>query len=140
MTMQPSGRRERHDLLAPFDRMVEELFGRTSTGGSPIDVLQTDDGMTIRADVPGIPAEDVVVEVSGTTLTIRGEHEDETEEQEGRFVRRERSSRRFARSVTLPPGADTEHVAARCHDGVLEVNVPIPAERTAIKRITPETA
>lgn len=136
MTPALAHRPDRQDLLGPFDRVFEELLGRAAgVGTAAIDVVQDDDALTIKADVPGIPPEEVVVEVAGDVLTISGSHEEHTESDTGHYLRRERRSRAFKRSIALPRGADSGAISASCRDGVLQVTVPLAADAASPRRI-----
>jgi HSP20 family protein len=115
------------DLQSRFDRMVEEMFPRGEGGhGLAIDVIDEDDALVLRADVPGMKPEEVKVDVHDDVLTVRGEHEERTEEKDKRYVRRERRYGSFTRSIALPAGADPDAITATCKDGVVEVRVPKP--------------
>ena len=50
-----------------------------------IDVSETDNEVTVRAEVPGIPAKDLEISVSGTTLTISGQKEEKEEKKEENY-------------------------------------------------------
>jgi HSP20 family molecular chaperone IbpA len=76
----------------------------------------------LRAELPGIdPEKDVEITVDDGVLTVKAERREEKKEG-GRSEFRYGS---FARSVTLPAGADEENVAASYRDGILEVRTPI---------------
>lgn len=132
-------RAARAERFSPFDRMIDDLFGRVPSGLGEMDVVQGDDGLTIRADMPGIPADEISVEIDRGILTISGSHEDSEEKEDERYVRRERRSRHFQRSVTLPAGADAEAISAHHKDGVLEVKVPVAPAGSQARTITPTT-
>jgi HSP20 family molecular chaperone IbpA len=91
----------------------------------------------LRAELPGInPDEDVEVSVENDVLTIHGERREETKEKN----RREFHYGSFLRSVTLPKGADAEHITASYTDGVLEVRVPTTTEVAPSVRIPVQRA
>jgi HSP20 family protein len=91
-----------------------------------------DGDYVIRAELPGIdPDKDVEVTVAGGLLTIRAERREEvTDKHHSEF-----HYGTFSRSVTLPAGADEEHVQAVYGHGILEVAVKLaePADKTARK-------
>ena len=86
----------------------------------------------LRAELPGLdPEKDVEVSVEKGTLTIHAERHEEHKE-------RHRSEFRygsFTRSVTLPEGADTEHVTAGYDKGIVQVSVPVPQAKAEARRI-----
>ena len=91
-----------------------------------IDVVQTNDQLTIRADLPGMKREDVSVELSDNAVTIQGERKRETQEEREGYYRSERSYGSFCRVVPLPEGAITDQAKADFNDGVLEITMPAP--------------
>jgi len=93
-----------------------------------IDVFEREGKIVLRADVPGIKADDIDVTVEGDLLTVRGKREDEKEVKEENYYCSERSSGEFSRTIRLPEGVSAESVGASYTDGVLEVSVPKPQQ------------
>lgn len=123
-------RRQLDTLLEDFDRgelMKGDVQVRTN-------VSETDTEVRITAELPGIERDDVDVEITGDTITIKGEktsEKDETETDEGReYHRIERRSGSFRRTTRLPFEVDPDTVSADIKNGVLTVTVPKPAEMT----------
>lgn len=134
---------ELDDLRARFDRLFADLGdGERATGWRPeIDVVARDDELDVHVNVPGIRPEEIRVEVDDDLLTISGEHSEQTEEKDKRYVRRERRYGSFARTIALPENAKRDEIDATCHDGVLEVRIPLAAEaKHATRTITPKAA
>jgi HSP20 family protein len=129
------------DPFAVFTRLAPEFaefFGDTArptfrtharneaTPWSPtIDVVERDNRLIARVDLPGIKKEEVKVEVVDGWLTIRGERKHETDQEKENFYRREREYGTFSRAFRLPEGAKVEEVKAVFDNGVLEVTVPL---------------
>jgi HSP20 family protein len=99
-----------------------------------VDVINRDDELLVRAELPGVKREDLAVELSGDLLTIRGEQRHEERKEEGDLVRAEIAHGAFSRTMTVPAGLDGEHVKAEFKDGVLEVHLP-KLEKTERRRI-----
>lgn len=129
-------------MMDEMDRMFDDLGvrGTTSpaahggTGGQQtwmprVDVRQRDGALVIRADLPGVRQEDVVVDVEAGALTIRGERREEHQEGEGRNRRTEVMYGSFLRTIPLPEGADVDKATAHFANGVLEVTVPVAERR-----------
>ena len=76
------------------------------------------------AEVPGLSADEVKVDVEKNVLTLSGERKVEKEETEGTFRRVERQYGSFTRSFTLPETVNTESISADLKDGVLELKLP----------------
>jgi len=91
-----------------------------------IDVQHAGDKLLIHADVPGLKKEDVSVEVRDHELCISGERRSESERNEGRFYRTERSYGSFCRTVSLPEGAKADTASATFENGVLKIEMEAP--------------
>lgn len=133
---------ELDDLRARFDRMLGDFTDGERGGWTPaIDVVEHEDKIAVHANVPGIKPEEIKVDVSDDVLTISGEHTEETEEKGKRYVRRERRYGSFSRAIALPENAKRDEIDATCHDGVLEVTVPLAqAPKHETRTITPKAA
>ena len=87
---------------------------------------------TIRAEVPGIdPEKDIEISVDDGVLTVEGQRQEK--HQSGQ--RSEFSYGRFMRSVSLPSGADEDHIKASYRDGILEVKVPVKEQSNQSHKI-----
>ncbi|MFZ0087983.1 MAG: Hsp20/alpha crystallin family protein [Solirubrobacteraceae bacterium] len=98
-----------------------------------MDLVETEGSFVLRADLPGLSESDVNIELDDNVLTISGERKAEHEERAAGYYRVERSFGSFRRSLTLPEGVDPESVRASFDNGVLEVTVPKPEQRTPRK-------
>jgi HSP20 family protein len=95
----------------------------------PMDLIETADKYTLRADLPGLSDEDLNIQFEDNVLTISGERKAEhTDQQEG-YYRMERAFGTFSRSLTLPDGVDPDTVHARFDRGVLQVDIPKPERK-----------
>lgn len=109
-----------HELLRRESGMVEAEW-------SPhIDVKEHDGRVVVRADLPGMTKDDIHVEVTEDSLTIRGERKEEKKEEREGYSYNECSYGRFYRAIPLPEGADPGNVTAEFRNGVLEVGIPVP--------------
>lgn len=110
-----------------FDDMFREVDWRPMFR---VEQFQEGESMVVRAEIPGIdPDKDVQVEVVDHQLVITAERR-QSEETASRHVHR--SEFRYgllSRSVALPEGVDESKVSATYKDGVLEVRMPMPAEK-----------
>src|SRR3954452_3934230 len=120
--------RELSSLQSGMNRLFNTFFDTPTAGGNggglrrwvpAMDLVETDDHFVLRADLPGLGADDVNIEVEDSVLTISGERNAEHETKREGFYRVERASGQFRRSLTLPEGVDPEHVAASFDKGVL---------------------
>jgi HSP20 family protein len=116
-------------LRQAVDRMLDESFARgAETHGTgawllPMDAYITDEAIVIRADVPGISADELEITLEGDALTIRGEIKRE-EADNRKYVLLERPTGRFERTLTVNTPIDHEKVEASFKDGVLTLTMP----------------
>jgi HSP20 family protein len=96
-----------------------------------IDVVQRGNELIIRADLPGVNPDDVVVEIGDNAITVSGERRQEHTEEHGSIYRFERAYGTFFREIPLPEGAIADQAKARFKEGVLEIRVPAPPEQVA---------
>lgn len=89
-----------------------------------VDVLESKDKLTVKAELPGFKREDLDVSVHDNNLIISGERKADEERMDGDFYRSERFYGKFHRSIELPFTVDTGNIEARYKDGVLTVMLP----------------
>lgn len=120
------------DLTELFDALTVTGF-RPPFGGNLIRVEDRlyDDKYVLRAELPGLDPEDIDVSVDDGRLTIEAERTQERSES----GRSEFSYGSFSRSVTLPPGADEDHVEASYAKGILEVTVGLSTKGPGARSI-----
>ncbi len=135
------GALERMPRPAPFgdiDRLFDDFFGRRwlrpSAWERPffaempampsVDVIDRDDEVVVRTEVPGYKKEDIEVSVSNSSLTIKGERKAETKEEKGDYYRCEISQGSFSRTVALPAEVDDKKAKATMKEGMLELTLP----------------
>jgi HSP20 family protein len=125
-------------MLEDMRRMqerIEQAFGTLAptpvmrTDWRPaIEVRETDTGLVVTAELPGMTEQDVELTVEDDLLTIRGEKKTETAKNEKGWHVQERSYGAFARTLQLPFVPKAEDVTAEFAKGVLTVTVPKPPE------------
>ena len=113
-------------LLAPGGAEGAGL-GAIWGGRAPaVDIVDLEDAIEVRAELPGIDQQDIDVEISEGTLTIRAEKRAEKEEgkKENHFYLSERHYGSFQRMLRLPEAADADKADASFANGVLTVRFP----------------
>jgi HSP20 family protein len=138
--------RQAMSLRDVMDRLLEESFvrpslGRRGTGGESlaVDVRENEDQYVVEASLPGVKPEDVQIQVTGDTVTIRGETREEREQRRGENVlMRERRMGSFSRSLRLPMPINAERAEAHFEHGVLTLTLP-KAEQARPRRIEVRT-
>lgn len=131
--------RELDALQGDMNRLFDSFFGRREGAAAngygsrrwipPMDLVETEDNLVLRADLPGVNEEDIEIEVKDGVLTVSGERRAQHEEKREGFHRVERSYGRFSRALELPKGIEADSIEAGFDKGVLEVRMPKPAER-----------
>ncbi len=113
--------------LRLFEDTVTRLMSEPRTGRpwSPaVDIIETQDALTLKADIPDVKLEDIDVRVENQTLTVSGKRKFEKDEKVKGYYRIERNYGDFVRSFAVPQTVDTEKVAADYKNGVLTVSLP----------------
>ena len=127
--------RRQMDWLAGDLGLTKELSREPTAGVFPLmNVTDDKDDYYVRAELPGLKADELDISVTGDTLSISGERKLPVEDEKAQYHRRERESGTFSRIVSLPTQVETGKVEARCTDGVLTVTLP-KAETAKPKQI-----
>jgi HSP20 family protein len=111
-------------VMRDFDRLFEEGPRATGRWMPRVDVLDRDNDLVVRTEVPGIEPDDIDVTVEAGTLTIKGSRNFENEEKTENYHRKEIFEGSFERTILLPEGVDPESIVATTKDGILEISVP----------------
>lgn len=122
--------------VSPRNRMIRryrELDAQRPDVQIPVDVIADGDDFLMVAYVPGVNAEDLQIEVLENVVSIEGEFVDDLDE-ETKFLRRERPTGKFARSMRLPAMLNASGAEAEVINGVLKLRVP-KAEESKAKQI-----
>jgi HSP20 family protein len=115
---------------APFsiNRLTDALLGAESHPGAArafpsMNVWETDEAVVVEAELPGFSIEDVDITMTGKEVTISGTRA-HTEPKGKVFLRRERPTGRFSRTLRLSTDIDGSRGAATLQNGVLTVTLP----------------
>jgi HSP20 family protein len=114
--------------LKAFEQTMNRLFTEPAAGRPwvpPVDIVENENELVVKADVPDMKFEDIDVRMENGTLTLRGERKFEKKsENGGGYHRIERNYGAFERSFTLPDTVDPERVKAEYTNGSLTVTLP----------------
>ena len=99
-----------------------------------VDLIERDEELLVRAELPGVDKKDLEIDLTDGLLTIRGERRKEEKTEEGEVYRAEITHGTFSRGLRLPQPVDFEKANAELKDGVLEVHLP-KTHRTERRRI-----
>ncbi len=89
-----------------------------------VDVIDRDEDVLVRAELPGVEKKDIEISTSDTSVTIKATMRREEKEEKGDYYRCEISRGSFARTVALPAQVESAKAKAAMKDGVLEVTLP----------------
>ncbi len=118
--------------IEPFRRAKAAFSGMPA-----VDVAETEKEYKVTAELPGMDEKNIEVKIANGMLTIKGEKQEEKEEEKQDYYVRERSFGSFERTFQVPDGVDLDKVDASFKKGVLTVILPKTAEaQKAEKKIT----
>jgi HSP20 family protein len=118
------------DMFAEMGRMREHLTqaepgseGGTQAGGwiPVVDIYARREDLVLRCELAGVPKQDVAVSLCSGQLSISGERSGEPGGDDLTYYVRERRYGPFRRTITLPPGIESDHIGATIEDGLLEI-------------------
>ncbi len=136
-----ASRRRSSDLLATFDDVMDDFRKRfidnfwspfpmmPMEGGllmkeAAADLIDEGDKFIVRAEVPGIPKDELDIAISETGVEISGKMEREMEKKEKNYVLRESGYQSIYRKLAFPEEVAPDKAEANMKDGILEINVP----------------
>jgi HSP20 family protein len=132
-------------LQREVNRAFDEVFrgfpamgrGAAVVGGfaPSLDVRETEQGLEISAELPGMSEDDVDLRLEGDLLTLAGEKKEERTQENAGMHLTERSFGRFQRSFRLPYRPDPGQVQAQFEKGVLRITLPRPQQQQSGGRI-----
>lgn len=103
----------------------------------PADIHETEDGITIRLELPGIPARSIGVFVQGMVIEVTGEKIQESFGAQVSFLCMERTFGKFYRAFEMNGCLNMAHVSAALKGGVLSLCIPKCEERRGRRRRIP---
>ncbi|MGH9432196.1 MAG: Hsp20 family protein [Terriglobia bacterium] len=120
-----------------FGRDLEHWFKAESELLHPvhIEMTESDEGLSVKAEVPGFSPKELEISVEPRRLTITGKRETKEEEKKGKTLYKEQCSDRLLRVVDLPAEINTEKVKATLENGIvaLEMTKAAPAKKIAVE-------
>ena len=140
----------RSSFVEEFNRMQRELerlsenlskglLREEFAGVFPlVNVTEDSESYFIRAELPGIKADEIDISVTSNNISISGERKISTDVGAAKYNRREREAGKFSRVLTLPGQINTAKVEAKSVDGILTLVLP-KADIAKPKQITVKT-
>lgn len=121
-------------LHQEIDRMFRGIFrpglpvgsdtGRMNFTVPAVNIRQTEKDVIIEAELPGVTAKDLQINLSENTLSLRGERKSESQIEEGDVLRQEVIFGSFAREIVLPTAVKAEEAETSLKNGLLTIRVP----------------
>lgn len=115
------------DLFDQMQKMFEEVqdtgrgLASDFTGSLPVDIEEEDEEYILTADLPGVEKDEINITGDESSVEISAESEAEMKEENEKYIRRERRSRTFRRTVAWPQPVDPETISAEYDEGVLTI-------------------
>jgi HSP20 family protein len=125
-------------LVNRLHREFDQVFGeavREAAWVPAVDVREEANRFVVRADLPGVKAEQIEVTADKGVLTLKGERSTEERTEDTRYQRIERTYGKFERRFQLPEDVQQDAIEARFSHGVLELSIPKQAKAEP-RRIT----
>ena len=111
-----------NDFASPNGELPNETLG-TGNFIPPVDIYEDANHLVLKMEVPGIPQDDLQINLENQTLTVTGERKFVRDEKEENFHRIERRYGSFVRSFTLPATIETDSAQASYEHGVLSITL-----------------
>jgi HSP20 family protein len=134
------------DWVRDLQRRIDEAFGELATPSRSeapalavpprVDVFEEGNELVVKAEMPGVPKENIDVSVKDGVLSLHAESTREEEKEERGYYRKERHYGAFTRQLALPVEVDESSAKATYKDGVLEVRLAKASpEQTGARKI-----
>ncbi len=113
------------DFFKPWNEWFDNgnLWGRTMNVPA-VNITENKENYQVSLAVPGMKKDDFKIDIDGNMLTISSEQEENKEEKDKKFTRKEYSYSLFSRSFTLPEEINKEKIEAKYEEGVLKISLP----------------
>lgn len=127
---------ELEQMRRRIGRFYEEAGKETRRAGvfPLINVTENKEGYFIRAELPGMKADEIDISATADSLALSGERKISAEDKNANYHRRERESGKFSRMISLPAAIDASKAEANMTDGILTIVLP-KAESAKPKQI-----
>jgi HSP20 family protein len=128
--------RIRRNLDALVNHVENRPAAMAAAGVFPlINLTEDKDTYYLRAELPGVKAEDLSIESTDSNLSISGERKIADIAQNAKYHRREREQGRFSRIISMPERVNRDKIEAKLDDGILTITIP-KAESEKPKQIS----
>ncbi len=125
----------------PAYARYRDIYGEDFGARMPYaDIMDRGDAIVITAEMPGIPKENVEIEVDENGIEISGKVEQNIEDEDHGYYRRERAYSSFYRYIPLPEEIKPDEVKAKMKNGILEIVLPkkVPTKQEKKRKVKVE--
>lgn len=129
--MKPVKTSQNEGLTAPLwsDLFTDRFFSDRWPFNGPdlfpaVNIKESAEAFHTEMAVPGFSKKDFKIDVEGSYLTISADKEQETNESNERYTKKEFESKSFSRTFNLPDNVDEDKIQAIYQDGVLQLTIP----------------
>jgi HSP20 family protein len=113
------------DFFKPWNEWFDSGLSPVRTLKLPaVNITEEKDHYQVSLAAPGMKKDDFKIDLDGNMLTISSEKEEQKEDKDKKFTRREYSYSSFSRSFTLPEEINQDKIEASYQDGVLNLTLP----------------
>lgn len=110
------------DKQGDFEKAMSDYTA--SSAKMAMDVIETDDTIIVKTDLPGVKKEDIVIDLSEDALEVMAIFEDEAKFEGENFIKKERRYGESKRSVSINQPIKIDESSAKFDNGVLTVTIP----------------
>ena len=111
--------------MSSFDSDWPDTGLMAADMGMPkVDIIDKGKKLVVRAEVPGFNKDDIDVQVTDNSVTLRGTMKQESKKEEGDYFQSETRQSSFARSLALPAEVDSKNAKAKFRNGMLVIRLP----------------
>lgn len=112
------------DFFKPWNEWADEGSLRRTLTVPAVNINEEKDHYAVTLAAPGLKKDDFNIDIDGNIMTISAVTEEEKEEKEKKYTRKEYNYSSFSRSFTLPEEIDKEKIAAKYDNGILRLSLP----------------
>jgi len=117
--------RKEEPVMIVEEEVIEEVdISDEREGQLAIDVFQTPDALVVESPIAGVNSEDLDINITNESVTIRGRREHRTDIKDADYFYQECYWGRFSRSIILPQEIDPDKAEAGIKNGVLTIILP----------------
>lgn len=112
-----------YDLFWPWRQRSSPITAMTQIRTPSMDIANLGDRYEMHLEIPGLPKDDIKIEVTPNTVEISAQHDESKEEKDKNWLKREMSSINFYRALELLEELKTDNVDAELKEGILTLTL-----------------